>query len=211
MFILGVVGGIGSGKSSVSQLLAKNGATILNADRIGHDVLRQMAVKEAVQRWFGDSVFDPTGEINRKELAKIVFSPTEKGKDDLAFLNDLTHSRIAEDCRKVLAELERQETKLVVLDAALLFESGWNELANAVIFVDVPESIRLERCEKRGWSRTEFLARESAQWSIEEKRQLADYILSNAGTPADLEKKVQEFHNNISFFHLETTGRLSQT
>ena len=200
MNILGVVGGIGSGKSEVARLLTQHGAVVLDADRIGHDVLQQTAVKEAIRQRFGDSIFDPTGEINRKKLAVIVFALTEKGADDLAFLNHLTHPRITEECRRTLAELKQQEAEWVVLDAALLFESGWNELTDAVIFVDVPESVRLARCEKRGWNRMEFLAREVAQWPIEKKRQLADYILPNTGTLADLEKEVQRFLDRYSLF-----------
>ena len=210
MNILGIVGGIGSGKSEVSRLLAQHGGVILDADRIGHDVLRETEVKEAIRQRFGDSIFettgDPSGEIDRKKLAAIVFALSEKGGSDLAFLNGLTHPRISGECRRILAELKQQEVERVVLDAALLFESGWNEWTDVVIFVDVPESIRLERCEKRGWNRMEFLAREVSQWPVKKKRQLADYILPNSGTLADLEKEVQRFLDRYSLF----TEMLSQ-
>ncbi|MCL2303742.1 MAG: dephospho-CoA kinase [Planctomycetaceae bacterium] len=193
MNILGIVGGIGSGKSSVAQLLAQHGAVRLDADRIGHDVLRQTVVKKAVRERFGSAVFDATGEIDRKKMAAIVFAPTEQAADDLAFLNDLTHPRITEECRKILVELEHQGVNRVVLDAPLLLESRWNEFTTEVIFVDAPESIRWKRCEQRGWSRAEFLAREASQWSVEKKRQHAEYVLPNAGTFTDLEKEVQKF------------------
>jgi len=193
MNILGVVGGIGSGKSLVSQFLAQHGAIIIDADRIGHDVLRQPSVKEAIQKQFGDSVFDPTGEIDRRKLAAIVFAPTEKGTGDLAFLKGLTHPRITEESRKILAELEAQKVELVVLDAPLLLESRWNKLTTKVIFIDTPEPVRRKRCMQRGWSQAEFLAREAAQWPVEKKRKFADYILPNTGTPVDLEKEVEKF------------------
>jgi len=193
MNILGVVGGIGSGKSHVAQFLVQYGAVKLDADRIGHEVLRQQAVKGAIHARFGGSVFDSAGEIDRKKLAAIVFAPTEKGAGDLAFLNDLTHPRIAEESRKILAELEQRGVGLVVLDAPLLLESRWNELATKVIFVDTPEWVRLKRCEQRGWSQPEFFAREAAQWPVEKKRKHADYVLSNTGTLADLENEVRKF------------------
>ena len=191
MNILGVVGGIGSGKSLVAQLLTQHsGAVRLDADRTGHEVLRQPAVKEAIYARFGDSVFDPAfglnGEINRRTLAALVFSLTEKGVDDLAFLNNLTHPRITAEFRRTLAELERQKVGRIVLDAPLLFEAQWNEFTTGVIFVDAPEPVRWNRCEQRGWSRAEFLAREAAQWPAAKKREQADYILPNAGTIADL-------------------------
>ena len=100
---------------------------------------------------------------------------------------------ITEKTRKILAGLESQKTDLVILDAPLLFESHWNEFTTQVIFVDTPEPIRRRRCEQRGWSHTEFLAREAAQWPVEKKRELADYVLPNVGTPADLEKEVRKF------------------
>ena len=193
MIILGIVGGIGSGKSLVSQFLARHGAKIIDADRIGHEVLLQPAVKKAIQERFGDTIFDPTGEIDRRKLAAIVFAPTDKGADDLAFLKKLTHPRISEESRRILAQFESQKVDLVVLDAPLLFESRWNELTTKVLFVDTPEPIRRERCEQRGWSQTEFLAREAAQWSTEKKRELADYVLPNTGTPEDLEEEVRKF------------------
>jgi len=199
--ILGVVGGIGSGKSLVSQFLAQKGAVIIDADRIGHEVLKQPAVKEAIQKRFGDSVFDLTGEVDRRKLAAIVFAPAEKGTGDLAFLKALTHPRITEESQKILAELKTQNAGLVVLDAPLLFESRWNELTTKVIFVDAPESVRRKRCEQRGWSRAEFQAREAAQWPVDKKRELADYVLPNAGTPEKLEEEVRKF--------LETFSRLN--
>ena len=199
MNILGVVGGIGSGKSLVAQLLAQHGATVINADRIGHEVLRQPAVKEAIRERFGPAVFGPADEMNRKKLASVVFAPTEKGRGDLAFLNDLTHPCITEECRKILAELEHQKVKLVVLDAPLLLESHWNKFTTKVIFVDAPESVRWQRCKQRNWNRAEFLSREAAQWSVEKKREFADYILPNAGTPAELENEVQKFLDSANF------------
>ena len=203
MNILGVVGGIGSGKSLVTQLLAQSrGAVRLDADRIGHEVLRQPAVKEAIYARFGDAVFDPafelSDEINRRKLAAVVFSLTEQGADGLAFLNNLTHPRITEEFRRTLAELEYQRVSRVVLDAPLLFEARWNEFTTGVIFVDAPEPVRWNRCEQRGWSRAEFLAREAAQWPTGKKREHADYILPNAGTLADLENEVRKFPGSLS-------------
>ena len=189
----GLVGGIGSGKSLVARLLAKLGAVVLDADRIGHDVLRQEDVKDAIRGRYESSVFDSNGEIDRKKLAKIVFAPTEQGAKELAFLNELTHPRITDEFQKRLAALDAKSVEFVVVDAPLLFESGWNGLTTKILFVDVPEEIRWQRCQKRGWSREHFDAREAAQWPVEKKRQLADYVIRNDGTEEELAENVRQF------------------
>ena len=190
---IGLIGGIGSGKSLVAQLLAKLGAVVLDADRIGHDVLRQEDVKDAVRGRYENSVFDSNDEIDRKKLAKIVFAPTEQGAKELAFLNELTHPRITDEFQKRLAALDANSVELVVVDAPLLFESGWGKLASKILFVEVPEEIRRQRCQKRGWSREHFDAREAAQWPVEKKRQLADYVIRNTGTEEELAENVRQF------------------
>ncbi len=193
MRILGLVGGIGSGKSAVAKLLVKRGAVVLDADRFGHEVLRRTEVKDAIRARFGDSVFQEEGEIDRKKLASRVFEPTENGQKDLMFLNDLTHPKIMEEFRKAIHKLAGDNTRLVVLDAPLLFESEWSVLVAKVLFIDAPESVRRQRCEKRGWTSSEFHEREAAQWPVEKKRQMADYVLNNAGTEAELNRAVDDW------------------
>ena len=190
---LGLVGGIGSGKSRVARLFAELGAVVLDADQIGHSVLRQKEVKDAIQNRYENHAFDTSGEIDRKKLAEIVFAPTEQGAKELAFLNELTHPRITDDFRKRLAAFDAKPVELVVVDAPLLFESGWSTFTTKILFVDVPEEIRWQRCQKRGWNRKQFDARESAQWSVEKKRQLADHVIHNAGTEEELAEKVRQF------------------
>lgn len=191
--ILGLVGGIGSGKSFVARLFAELGAIVLDADRIGHEVLLQPDVKRTARDRWGDAIFGPDGEIQRPELAKIVFEPNEQGKKELEFLNELTHPRITEAIRAQIEKLQSQNVPLILVDAPLLFESGWNHLVSEVVFVDAPETVRRERVQSRGWSSGEFQKRESTQWSLEKKRNLADYVLNNAGTRNETEEQVRRF------------------
>lgn len=191
--ILGLVGGIGSGKSSAARLFAESGAVVLDADKIGHEILLQSDVKQiACDRW-GDTIFDSNGEIQRRKLAKIVFEPSEQGQKELEFLNKLTHPRITETIRDRIETLKSQGTPLILVDAPLLFESGWNRLVSEVIFVDAPESLRLKRVLSRGWTPEEFRKREATQWSVEKKRSLADHVLLNTGTWQQLQEQVLRF------------------
>ena len=191
MIVIGVAGGIGSGKSLVSQALGSLGAVVLDADRMGHEVLREPEVKDAIRRRWGECVFDPQGEVDRRAVARRVFAQPG-GPRELAYLERLTHPRIAERLRQSLGRLAGEGSHaVVVLDAALLIEAGWDALCDKILFVDAPRALRLARAQGRGWTKADFEAREAAQASLDQKQARADIVIDNSRTPEDTIKQVE--------------------
>lgn len=182
MLILGLVGGIASGKSVVANVLRDMGATVLDADRAGHAILRQPEVMEAIRKRWGDKVIDASGQVSRREVAKIVFAAGNE--PERAFLEQLTHPRIAAALKAELEGLKNSTTspQVVVIDAALLFEAGWDKLCDKILYVDAPRDVRLERAVARGWSTEQFAAREAAQMPLAEKAARSHIVIRNART-----------------------------
>jgi dephospho-CoA kinase len=198
MHIIGLVGGVASGKSFVARELAALGASILDADKAGHDALKLAEVEHAARARWGDAIFDKEERIVRSRLASIVFAPTAEGRAELKFLEQLTHPLIREDLRRQLAELEASGCRVAVLDAPVMLKAGWNKLCDHVVFVDAPRSMRLDRAKARGWSEAEVDAREAAQESIETKRQAADRIIDNSGPPANTHTRILGLWRTLS-------------
>ena len=115
MIVIGILGGVGSGKSAVSDRLTTLGAVVLDADQLGHEVLRQPEVKAELRRRWGETVMDAAGEIDRRKVAEIVFAATPQGREELAFLEQLTHPRIKQRLQTQLAELNVAGVRAAVL------------------------------------------------------------------------------------------------
>lgn len=194
MLVIGLVGGIASGKSRVAEMFQQLGAEVIRADQLGHQVLEQPDVRRSLQERWGESVFLQNGKVDRGAVGRLVFSGTPAGSRDLKFLESVTHPRIAELMRQQLRELEhRGDVPAVVLDAAILLEAGWRPLCDTVLFVEADREQRLERAYRRGWSPAELSARESAQLSLEEKRKLADGVIDNSGSLDHTFAQIQQF------------------
>ncbi|HZZ27003.1 MAG TPA: dephospho-CoA kinase, partial [Pirellulales bacterium] len=161
MKILGLLGGVASGKSTVADLFRQRGAAVLDADRAGHEVLRQPAVRAAIGGRWGAEVIGPDGEVDRKALARIVFAPPPAGPLELAELERLTHPEIRRRLKAEALQLAKQGLPLVILDAPVMLKAQWNTLCDALAFVDCPREQRLARALKRGWSAEEFERREA--------------------------------------------------
>ena len=182
MLTLGLVGGIASGKSFVAECFRDLGAAVLDADRAGHFVLREADVIAALRSRWGDSILDSRGQISRKAVAKLVFA--QGNEAELRFLEELTHPRIEKLLREELDRVKQSPDPppAIVLDAALLFEAGWDKLCDKVIFIDAPRDVRLERAISRGWSAEQFAAREAAQMPVQAKRERCDIVIRNVRT-----------------------------
>jgi dephospho-CoA kinase len=180
MQIIGLIGGVASGKSFVAEQFRQLGAAVLDADRVGHEVLRLPAVKVAVGRHFGSQVFDATGEIDRKALGRIVFGPPPEGPRQLAALERITHPEIRRRLIEEVGQLASAGVPLAVLDAPVLLKAGWDQACDELVFVECDEALRRARAIERGWTPEEFTAREAAQETVAEKRERADYILENS-------------------------------
>jgi dephospho-CoA kinase len=192
MQVFGLVGGVSSGKSLVAECFRDLGAVVFDGDKAGHEVLTEAAVIEQLcQRW-GDRILNADGSVNRGAVAKIVFA--RDGAAELKFLESISHPRIEAKFRAgVSAARQAGNVRAVVLDAALLFDGGWDKLCDVVIFVSVPREIRLARAKSRGWTEADLIAREAVQLPLDEKRHQSGYVIDNSGTPDETRVQVQEF------------------
>ncbi len=181
LFTLGLIGGIGSGKSTVARLFAQLGAGVIDADRIGHRVLLTPPIKDAVRTRWGNTVFDASGEVDRRAVAEIVFAQTESGRRELDFLKSLTHPLIRREIENEINAFEKSGISVAVLDAALLLESDWQTAVDGIVFVDAPKNIRLERVLQRGWTEKQFDSREKAQLPLDVKKAAANWTVDNSG------------------------------
>jgi dephospho-CoA kinase len=201
--IIGLSGGIGSGKTSVLRMLAEFGAAAIDADAIVHEFQAPgEPMLELIAETFGRELIRPDGSLDREGLGSIVFRDAEaRGR-----LNAIVHPAVgAEMARRTQAAVEAG-TALVVLDIPLLFEgakrgSGAASAFDfaATVLVWVPPEVQIERTMARdGCDRAEARRRMDAQLPIDEKRDLADYVIDNSGDPADTEKQVRELYSKLA-------------
>lgn len=193
MQTIGLIGGVASGKSAVAAALARRGAVVFNADELGHLVLDEPEVRDALVARWGASVLGPNGRIARPAVAKIVFAPTPEGAAEREFLEELVHPGIRRRIETAIRQLPDASIPAVVIDAALLVEAGWSGICTAVLFVDCPRDVRRARARTRGWGDEEFARREAAQLPIEEKRRRASHVIDNSGSLEHLESEVARF------------------
>jgi dephospho-CoA kinase len=192
--VVGVVGGIGGGKTAVAQGLAARGAIVIVADRVGHEILDQPAMCQRVIERFGSQVANADGapgppRIDRRALGKIVFADPAARAD----LEHILHPLMRRQFEELIASNSTAATLplCVALDAAVLFEAGWNDLCDRVVFVDAPRAERLRRVSlSRGWTDEMLAARENAQWPVEEKRRRADFVIDNDAGEDHLDREI---------------------
>jgi len=197
VWVIGLLGGVASGKSLVAGLLAELGAGVLDADRAAHEVLTDAAVESAARERWGSNVFGPDGRIDRARLARIVFAGGPDGRRQRKYLEQLTHPRIGRLLAGQADRLRASGAAAAVLDAPLLLEAGWDRLCDKLVFVDAPRDIRLERARKRGGSEEDFDAREAAQESLEAKRRRADVVVDNSGSAASTRAQIERFWRTL--------------
>lgn len=185
VIIVGVVGGIGSGKSAVCRWVADRDPSIrvIEADRDGHRALDLPSVKAELRVAFGDDIFGPDGNVVRSALAQRVFGETAERQTARQRLEAIAHPAIARLRDEQLSELSSSgEIRAVLIDAPLLLEAGWQDQCDAVAFVDVPRNLRLDRVRARGWSDEDLDRREANQWPLERKKAAADFVVDNSRT-----------------------------
>jgi dephospho-CoA kinase len=192
--VVGLVGGIGSGKSAVADAFARRGARVIAADALGHEALRQPEVRSKVVARWGPGVLDEAGEVSRPVVAGIVFAKTPRARDELRALESLVFPWIERRARDEIAAARGDpRVRLVVLDAAVMLEAGWNKVCDRLVYVHAPREVRLGRlAASRGWSAKEVDERESAQLSLTEKATRADDAVDNSGSPEQTQRQVDE-------------------
>ncbi|HXG11235.1 MAG TPA: dephospho-CoA kinase [Gemmataceae bacterium] len=188
--VVGLIGGIGSGKSRVAAEFARHGGRVVSGDQAGHEALRQPAIRDQVVRRWGPQVLDEQGEVDRRKLGAIVFADAKERRALEAMVFPWIERRLQEQVAEAVAD---PAVTLVVLDAAIMLEAGWNKLCDRLVYVHAPREVRLQRlAQQRGWTEKEVAARENAQLSLTEKRSRADYVVDNSGSPEDLARQVDD-------------------
>jgi dephospho-CoA kinase len=188
--VIGLTGGIGSGKSTVAAILAELGAHVVDADRVGHDVYHPgtEGFRRVVEA-FGPGVVAADGTIDRRALGAIVFADEAA----LARLNAIVHPLIGEELRRrVAAAVDDGSGRPIVIEAAILLEAGWRGMMDRLWVVSVDRETAIARVAgSRGLTRPEVERRIDTQMADEERRRLADRVIENRGTPAALRAEVE--------------------
>lgn len=188
--VLGLLGGVGSGKSTVAGLLARRGLLVLDADAEARAVIELPEVRTALAARFGADIVDPSGELDRARLAARAFADPAATAD----LNAVVHPRVRE---RLLAALTAAGDRPVVLDVPLLLESPLAALVTRWILVDTPEAQRESRIAGRGWPAGERARREARQSDLSAKRSRAGHVLENRGPIEHLERQVDALLRQI--------------
>jgi len=185
--VIGIVGGIGSGKSTVARAFEALGCVVSDSDASVREIMRDRGVVSQLVDWWGDGVVGRDGGIDRAAVAQIVFEkPYERRK-----LEGLIHPLVHERRKAQIAQAIEAGAAGVIIDAPLLFEAGVDSECDAVVFVDTAYDVRLARVrESRGWDAQELDKREKAQLGLEHKRKRADYVVANIGLPDELAGRV---------------------
>ncbi len=191
--VLGLIGGIGAGKSEVGRILRDLGCVVCHSDDLARQALDDPAIRAQIVSWWGPGMLDSAGSIKRSAVARIVFSESAERKR----LEQLTHPWIE---RRRLEQFATAPagTRAFVIDAPLLLEAGLDDQCDAIVFVEAPREDRLARVrEGRGWDAEELARREESQIPLDRKRQRADYVVVNDVDRSTLNQRVRDVLEQI--------------
>jgi dephospho-CoA kinase len=195
--VVGIVGGVGAGKSTIVQNVADLQLFVIDADRIGHDLLQTNLVRNRLRDTFGDEIFDEAGQVERNRLAEKVFGDSDEQTQNRNRLNEISHPVIRTEIEHSIRQAP-QDADAIILDAALLLEADWADVCDAVVFVDTPLEKRQQRvATSRGWSAEELQRREASQWSLLKKRAAAEFVVDNADSPEAAAKQMTQIIEKI--------------
>ena len=191
MSIIGLTGGLGSGKSTVARQFALLGCAVIDADALNHEVLARPEIIQQIQHCWGPEVLDPDGQVDREALGRIVFQE----KTELDKLMALVHPLIFEREKQLLEAYKRDPAVVgVVLDVPLLFEVGQDKWCDCVVFVDAEESLRYERLRRnRGLEAEKARKIEKKQMALDMKAKMSDHVIRNNSSIPELSRQVEEF------------------
>ncbi len=203
--LVGVTGGIGSGKSSVCRCFEQLGRVVLSADGIARDLTESNAgVRRAIAREFGQEIYGPEGGLRRSELARIVFAHPAR----LRALNSIVHPVVFSSLNDALARLPASAGKpYAIVEAALIFESGMDSNLDATVVVTAPEEVRLARVVRRdNVPPADVAARMRAQISPADSTQRGDFVIDNNGTEEELALRVTFVDTVLSLMFADRKG-----
>jgi dephospho-CoA kinase len=205
--VIGITGAVAAGKSTAARMLADTaGGIVISADDIGHELLvSDPEIRRRLLDHWGNACLDDRGEIDRERLASIVFSDPE----ELAELNRIIHPGILKRMRRQIEAMKEDPSAWIVVDAALLFETGLDEVCDVKVFVEASVNVREQRArQSRGWDAEELTRREKAQMPPERKCNLSDYKVNNNGNKHETQRQIERIVKLIKRHRRKTHGQL---
>ncbi len=193
--IIGIAGGIGSGKSFAARLLGDMGCYVIDSDAQVRQAYLDPLVRDQLREWWGDEVFTTAGAVDRSAVARRIFpSPAERNR-----LEGLIHPWVmAARDREMALRAAEPGVVAFVWDTPLLFEKGLNRACDCVVFVDADMPLRQARvAAERGWDTAELTRRENLQWTLDKKREIADYVVKNTADAGDLRGQLRDVLSRI--------------
>ena len=196
MLVVGLTGGICSGKSTVAAMFGRLGAVVIDADRVAHELQAPgQPLFEAIVSAFGREVAGEDGRIDRRRLGAIVFAEPKAR----ARLEEILHPAIVEECERRIRQARASGAVVCILDAALLIESGRHARFDIMVLVEASEAVQIDRLMARmGLGREEAMQRIRSQMPIEEKRRHAKFVIENGGPLEETERQVRSVWENLS-------------
>lgn len=193
--IIGIAGGIGSGKSFVAKLFGELGCLVISSDDQVRDAYREPRVLQTLREWWGPDVVTAAGEVDRKAIARRIFEDSAERQR----LENLLHPLVNAARDRVMQEHAKDAQVLAFIwDTPLLIEVGWHRQCDALVFVDTPRELRLQRLRQaRGWTEAELDSREKSQMPLDKKREISDYVISNTAGADEVRDQVREVLSRI--------------
>jgi dephospho-CoA kinase len=194
--IIGIAGGIGSGKTFVADLFGELGCCVIHADDQIREAYSDLKIQQVLRQMWGDQVFRPDGSgVDRRAIAQRIFSD----ESDRRKLENLLHPWIAEQRDWIMANAAQSPAvQAFVWDTPLLFEADLAGQCDAIVYVDTPDALRYNRVQQtRGWEPAEIIRREKLQWPLDKKRKMAHYVIVNTADAADCRSHVREILSRI--------------
>ena len=193
--IIGLLGAVGSGKTTVALEFGRVGCGVISADQLNHEILARPEIIEELRELFGERIIGPEGGIDREVLGDIVFSDEK----ELKKLTNLLHPKIKQLEKELIKVYEgKSEIKAVVLDIPLLLEVGEAKKCDFLVFVDSQESLRVERLgQKRGWGQEKIKKIENLQIGLDKKAKISEYNVCNNSSIPEIAKQVAEVFSSI--------------
>ena len=193
--IIGVVGGIGSGKSLVSDELGRCGAAVIRADDMVRAAYSEAGVRQVLRQWWGEAAIKASGEVDRGWIARRIFSnPDERDR-----LEQLLHPKVDAARRLTMAKMaENRRISAFAWDTPLLVETGLYRLCDSVVYVEADLSTRAGRvAQARGWDLAELNRRENSQIPLDRKREISDYVVNNSASADVTRSQVKDVYSRI--------------
>lgn len=193
--LVGILGGIASGKSTVAREFARLGCKVIEADKIVHELLDKKTVIRQVTAAFGKSISDSKGKISRRKLAQLVFADPDK----LAMLNQIIHPMVLKRTELLIDRYNHQDrVRAIILDMPLLVEVGWAKRCDRLIFVNCRPKTRAQRAKKLGFDKKQIKIRENFQISLDNKAGMADNTIENNSDFSALVRQVADIFTDIT-------------